>query len=212
MGDTFEVMRSIEERRRATAVVIGAGYIGLEMAEALTTRGNAVTQIETLPQALPTVDPVLGALVHAELRAHGVEVITGTTVESVTTDSPGGPLLARAIGPDREPIGRTMDLVLVVVGSAPERVVSSSALDVAVLEPAANVRPSLRLLAPGGACERSHRVHNPQLRSSGRSGRRRAAATITTGAGARKHRTTVGNSKSLCPTGTGPTGTPPALR
>ncbi|MFD5141396.1 FAD-dependent oxidoreductase [Streptomyces sp. NPDC058378] len=120
MGDTFEVMRSIEERRPATAVVIGAGYIGLEMAEALTTRGIAVTQIEALPQVLPTVDPELGALVHAELRAHGVEVLTHTTVESITTDSPGGPLSVRATGPDREPIGRTVDLVLVVVGVKPD--------------------------------------------------------------------------------------------
>src|SRR5690242_17382364 len=49
MGDTFAVMRTIEERRPASAVIVGAGYIGLEMAEALTTRGLAVTQIEQLP-------------------------------------------------------------------------------------------------------------------------------------------------------------------
>ena len=58
------------------------GYIGLEMADALTTRGLAVTQMEQLPEVLPTVDPQLGALVHAELAAHGVEVLTGTTVQA----------------------------------------------------------------------------------------------------------------------------------
>ena len=51
------------------AVIVGAGYIGLEMAEALTARGLRVTQIEQLPEVLPTVDPELGALVHAELAA-----------------------------------------------------------------------------------------------------------------------------------------------
>ncbi|UPT43242.1 MULTISPECIES: FAD-dependent oxidoreductase [Streptomyces] len=120
MGDTFEVMRSIEERQPATAVVIGAGYIGLEMTEALTTRGIAVTQFEALPEVLPTVDPELGALVHTELGMHGVEVITGTTVASVTTEDPGGSLQVKATGPEGEPIARTVDLVLVVVGVKPD--------------------------------------------------------------------------------------------
>ncbi|MCT6781992.1 FAD-dependent oxidoreductase [Streptomyces sp. CS7] len=120
MGDTFEIMRSIEERRPSTAVVIGAGYIGLEMTEALTARGIAVTQIEALPEVLPTVDPELGALVHDELAAHGVEVITGTTVASVTAENRGGPLLVKGTGPDGRPIARTVDLVLVVVGVKPD--------------------------------------------------------------------------------------------
>ncbi|WP_308378097.1 FAD-dependent oxidoreductase [Streptomyces sp. ISL-98] len=118
MGDTFEVMRSIEERRPAKAVVIGAGYIGLEMAEALTTRGIAVTQIEALPEVLPTVDPELGALVHAELTDHGVEVVTGTTVSSVSRE--GDRLRIRAAGPGGESLSRDVDLVLVVVGVRPD--------------------------------------------------------------------------------------------
>ncbi|MCY7419704.1 MAG: NAD(P)/FAD-dependent oxidoreductase, partial [Chloroflexi bacterium] len=80
MTDTFELMASIERRRPSTAVLIGAGYIGLEMSEALIARGIAVTQVEALPEVLPTVDPELGALVHAELTSHGVEVVTGTPI------------------------------------------------------------------------------------------------------------------------------------
>src|SRR6266700_7654385 len=87
MGDTFAVMRTLERRAPATAVIVGAGYIGLEMADALTTRGLAVIQIEQLPEVLPTVDPPLGALVHAELAAHGAEVLTGTTVRRITRTS-----------------------------------------------------------------------------------------------------------------------------
>ena len=75
MGDTFEVMDALATRDPKTAVIIGAGYIGLEMAEALTVRGIAVTQIEALPEVLPTVDPELGALIHAELERHGVDVL-----------------------------------------------------------------------------------------------------------------------------------------
>ncbi len=58
MGDTFAVMRTLEDTAPATAVIVGAGYIGLEMADALTTRGLAVTQMEQLPEVLPTVDPL----------------------------------------------------------------------------------------------------------------------------------------------------------
>jgi NADPH-dependent 2,4-dienoyl-CoA reductase/sulfur reductase-like enzyme len=56
MGDTFAVMATLEQAVPAT-VIVGAGYIGLEMADALTVRGLAVTQMEQLPEVLPTVDP-----------------------------------------------------------------------------------------------------------------------------------------------------------
>ena len=57
MGDTFAVMRTLEQAAPASAVIVGAGYIGLEMADALTVRGLQVTQMEQLPEVLPTVDP-----------------------------------------------------------------------------------------------------------------------------------------------------------
>src|SRR6266852_3928550 len=72
MGDTFAVMRTLEQAAPAGAVIVGAGYIGLEMADALTVRGLRVTQMEQLSEVLPTVDPRLGALVHAELAGRGV--------------------------------------------------------------------------------------------------------------------------------------------
>src|SRR6185437_2510286 len=91
MGDTFAVMRTLDQAAPASAIIVGAGYIGLEMADALTVRGLHVTQLEQLGEVLPTVDPQLGALVHAELAARGVEVLAGTTVQAITTASPGGP-------------------------------------------------------------------------------------------------------------------------
>ena len=83
MGDTFEVMDSLTTRDPASAVIIGAGYIGLEMAEALTARGVAVTQVEALPEVLPTVDRELGAVIRVELERNGVEVLTDTTVAAI---------------------------------------------------------------------------------------------------------------------------------
>ena len=122
MGDTFAVMRTLEQAAPASAVIVGAGYIGLEMADALTTRGLQVTQIEQLPEVLPTVDPELGALVHAELASRGVEVLRGTTVRAVSRHPPGqaGRLRVEASAADGTAVVRSAGLVLVVVGVRPE--------------------------------------------------------------------------------------------
>jgi NADPH-dependent 2,4-dienoyl-CoA reductase/sulfur reductase-like enzyme len=63
-----------------SAVIIGAGYIGVEMADALTRRRLDVSLIEQAPSALTTVDPELGALVVDELAAHGVRCSIGARV------------------------------------------------------------------------------------------------------------------------------------
>jgi NADPH-dependent 2,4-dienoyl-CoA reductase/sulfur reductase-like enzyme len=122
MGDTFAVMRTLEQAAPATAVIVGAGYIGLEMADALTTRGLQVIQMEQLPEVLPTVDPALGALVHAQLAARGVEVLTGTTVRQIARAAagPAGRLRIEATTAAGEAVARQADMVLVVVGVHPD--------------------------------------------------------------------------------------------
>jgi NADPH-dependent 2,4-dienoyl-CoA reductase/sulfur reductase-like enzyme len=129
MGDTFAVMATLEQGVPATAVIVGAGYIGLEMADALTVRGLAVTQMEQLPEVLPTVDPELGALVHAELTGHGVEVLTGTTVQAITCAGAGQPrrLHVQATAADGSAVTRAADMVLVVVGVRPETALAANA-------------------------------------------------------------------------------------
>ncbi len=129
MGDTFAVMRTLEQAAPASAVIVGAGYIGLEMADALTVRGLQVTQMEQLGEVLPTVDPQLGALVHAELAAHGVEVLTGTTVHAVSKALPGGSgrLEVQASAADGSAVTRAADMVLVVVGVRPETTLAAGA-------------------------------------------------------------------------------------
>jgi len=84
MGDTSAVMGTLEQAAPRRAVIVGPGYIGLEMAEAFVARGLQVTQIEQLPEALPTVDADLGQLARAELVDHGVEVLTNTTVTKIS--------------------------------------------------------------------------------------------------------------------------------
>jgi len=129
MGDTFAVMATLERAAPASAVIVGAGYIGLEMADALTVRGLRVTQMEQLPEVLPTVDPALGALVHAELAAHGVEMLTGTAVQAISKAAPGGSgrLEVQATAADGSAVTRAADMVLVVVGVRPETTLAADA-------------------------------------------------------------------------------------
>jgi NADPH-dependent 2,4-dienoyl-CoA reductase/sulfur reductase-like enzyme len=128
MGDTFAVMRTLEERQPASAVIVGAGYIGLEMAEALIARGLSVVQVEQLPEVLPTVDPDLGALVRHELEAHGATVHTSTTVHRIARrDGTPGRLVVGAVRSDGSDLALSADMVLVVVGVRPDIELAASA-------------------------------------------------------------------------------------
>ena len=128
MGDTFAVMRTLTETAPARAVIVGAGYVGLEMADALVTRGLQVTQIEQLPEVLATVDRQLGALVRHRLTGNGVDVLTGTAVHAITRHHSGpGRLQVEAVTTGGEPVTRAADLVLVVAGVRPDTSLAASA-------------------------------------------------------------------------------------
>jgi len=121
MGDTFDLERTLTERQIRHALIVGAGYVGLEMAEGLTTRGIAVTQVEMLPEVLPTVDRELGALVHSELTRRGVTVHTNTTVTRISrVDADKGTLHVEGQAADAQFLDWDVDLVLVVVGVRPD--------------------------------------------------------------------------------------------
>ena len=70
--DAQEISRWIEDREAGNAVVVGGGYIGLEMAEQLRRRGLNVTLVEALPQVMNVIDPEMADWLHVELRRNGV--------------------------------------------------------------------------------------------------------------------------------------------
>ena len=162
MGDTFAVMRSLQEDALASAVIVGAGYIGLEMADALTTRGLAVIQMEQLPEVLPTVNPALGALVHYQLTGHGAEVLTGTTVRQIrrAPAGAGGRLRVDATAADDSPVTRHTDMVLVVVGVRPDTTLAADAGATLGTRGAITVDPAMRTNLPdvfaAGDCVITH--------------------------------------------------------
>jgi NADPH-dependent 2,4-dienoyl-CoA reductase/sulfur reductase-like enzyme len=162
MGDTFAVVATLEQAAPASAVIVGGGYIGLEMADALTVRGLAVTQVEQLPEVLPTVDSELGALVHTELTSRDVQVLTGTTVQAITRAAPGqtGRLEVAAATADGTPVMRAADMVLVVVGVRPDTALAAEAGARLGVRGAVTVDPGMRTGLPdvfaAGDCVITH--------------------------------------------------------
>ena len=80
-GAVIDWLRGDPKPRRG--VVVGGGYIGVEMAEALVRHGLDVTLVEKLPEPMSTVDPDMGALVREALCGMGIDVRSGVTVEEL---------------------------------------------------------------------------------------------------------------------------------
>jgi NADPH-dependent 2,4-dienoyl-CoA reductase/sulfur reductase-like enzyme len=93
--DAGERLRAALERGGRSAVVIGAGYIGLEMAEALVGRGLDVTMIERAPQVMGTLDADMAAHVQQAAEGHGIRVVLEADVEEIVTDASGAPVEVR---------------------------------------------------------------------------------------------------------------------
>jgi NADPH-dependent 2,4-dienoyl-CoA reductase/sulfur reductase-like enzyme len=71
------------------AVVVGGGYIGIEMAEAMIRRGLAVTMVDRAPEPMSTLDPDMGALVREAMQGMGITVLTSTLVTGFETGRSG---------------------------------------------------------------------------------------------------------------------------
>ena len=82
MADMDAINRVVAEDESRRAVVVGGGYIGLEMAEALRHRGVDTTLLELANQVMGPADPEMAAPLHQELTLHGVDLRLGTSVTS----------------------------------------------------------------------------------------------------------------------------------
>ncbi len=80
--DSDNIRRWIETHQPKKAVVVGAGFIGLEMVENLVHRGLEVTLMEMLPQIMPPMDPEMVAPVQEHLKEKGVRLSLGSPVKS----------------------------------------------------------------------------------------------------------------------------------
>jgi NADPH-dependent 2,4-dienoyl-CoA reductase/sulfur reductase-like enzyme len=121
MADGFELYDPLAAGSFASAVVVGAGYIGLEMADALTRRGLEVTVVEYLPSALTTLDPPLGDVVAEELGRQGVTVATGVAVQGVERQD------SHLVVTGSDGFKAKVDLVLVATGVRPDAGLAAAA-------------------------------------------------------------------------------------
>ncbi len=120
--DSREIRHWIETRNPGTAVVVGGGFIGLEMTENLRHRGIAVTVVELARQVMPPLDAEMAEYAREHLESHGVNLVLGEGV--VGFEQAGGSELMV-----RTQSGATFDADLVVlsIGVRPETQLARSA-------------------------------------------------------------------------------------
>jgi len=121
LTDGVEVQRALESRPER-AVVVGAGYIGLELAEALVRRGLSVTVVEAADQPMSTVDAEIGAQIAVALRGIGVDLRLGVAVKGIEA-------AGRVVGVATDDGEIPADIVLLGLGVRPN---SSLAVDAGI--------------------------------------------------------------------------------
>ena len=113
--DMDAIKAHVDSGQAHAAVVVGGGFIGLEMAENLKERGLQVTVVEMLNQTLPPLDFEMAALVHRHLRQKNIRLALGDGLKSIAAASDGR--LAVTLASGRVAVA---DLVLLSVGLKPE--------------------------------------------------------------------------------------------
>jgi NADPH-dependent 2,4-dienoyl-CoA reductase/sulfur reductase-like enzyme/rhodanese-related sulfurtransferase len=113
--DSRRIRAWIAEHNARTAVVVGGGFIGLEMVENLMHRGLAVAMLEKLPQVMPPLDAEMAAPLMQHLAANGVQLHMGDGLARVEATTAGG-LVVTAESGARLPA----DLIILAIGVRPE--------------------------------------------------------------------------------------------
>ena len=113
MEDGFAIRDHITSRFPKSVVIVGGGYIGMEMADALTHRGLAVTVVEYAGSVMETVDPSFSEIIRVELERNNVQVVNGVAIEDIKQVEGG---LCVSGSPDFHIL---TDMVLVAAGCKP---------------------------------------------------------------------------------------------
>lgn len=141
--DMDRIIRKINIEAPRSAVVVGGGYIGIEMAEALIHRGIETTMVELANQIMPPMDPEMAVPLHQEMRRAGVRLQLNDAVDSVTESSDGLELAMSS--------GRTLhaDMVILAIGVRPENTLAKMAGLALGDKGGIQVDPSMRTSQPG---------------------------------------------------------------
>lgn len=118
--DTLKIRAFVEKRKPKTAVMVGGGFIGLEVAENLCDLGVKVTVVQRPKQLMNTLDYDMAALVHNKLRSKGISLKLGGDVIGFEEKERLQVLLK-----DDEPV--SADMVLMAIGVSPESTLAKKA-------------------------------------------------------------------------------------
>lgn len=119
--DTLRIRETVVGQKLRSAVVVGGGFIGVEMAENLRELGLDVRLVEMQPQVLSQFDADMASFLHAHLRKHGVELPLGRAVSGFA-DTETGVRVRFSDSTEAE-----ADLVLLAIGVAPDSALAREA-------------------------------------------------------------------------------------
>jgi NADPH-dependent 2,4-dienoyl-CoA reductase/sulfur reductase-like enzyme/rhodanese-related sulfurtransferase len=112
-----------------SAVVVGGGFLGIELAENLRHRKIEVTLVEMLPQVMPPLDPEMAALLANEMERNGVKVLLGTTVTAVRRRDAAGEINAGKVAVQLgDGSALPADLVVISIGVRPNSALAAAGL------------------------------------------------------------------------------------
>lgn len=121
MTDMDNIKKAIDQKQASSALIVGGGYIGLEMAEALRSRNLKVTLVELTKQVLGPLDPEMAAPLHQELTLQGVDLQLNTSVTTIETVKDG---LAVKLSTGT---AISTDIVILAIGVKPEITLAQNA-------------------------------------------------------------------------------------
>jgi len=127
--DSRQIREQIAGRKAKRAVVVGGGFIGLEMTENLVRRGLSVTIVEMLAQVMPPIDPEMAVPIQEHLTANGVSLCLGDGVAGFEKGPEGNTISVITKSGARH----VCDMVLLAIGVRPETTLAKEAgLDIRV--------------------------------------------------------------------------------
>ncbi|MHC4884221.1 MAG: FAD-dependent oxidoreductase [Planctomycetota bacterium] len=157
MRDAEGIKQVLDEERARDVVIIGGGLIGVEVTEAIASRGCRVTMLEREPQILGMLDLEMAKLVERQLERNGVKVLCGATVESIEAGEDGW---VQSVRTDRGEVHA--DLVIMAVGVEPNTQLAQLAgLEICEATGAIAVDTRMRtsdpkIFAAGDCCRTTH--------------------------------------------------------
>lgn len=119
--DTLRIKEHIDKHHPKSAILAGGGFIGLELAENLRELGMEVTIVQRPKQLMNPFDADMAAMIHSEMRRHGIRLVLGQTVEGFAEKGEGVDVLLK----DNTPLHG--DMVVLAIGVTPDTALAKEA-------------------------------------------------------------------------------------